>query len=160
MGLIDKVLHQIRILESLAPEWLPLKVAEAHYGACDALNLRTQKMEEIGKDVGTRIQGTFLGTVVRSARAVGLTPWLVLSRFGRLWSRLIQGGGVSLHQLAPKDARVEIFELPLARYSYFRTAFCGVIDSGITIGAGRAVTVKVAGTLNYEERLVFNAMWV
>ena len=55
---------------------------------------------------------------------------------------------------------MEIYGLSLARYAYFRTAFCGVITAGIKLGAGRSVTVRVSNSGYTEERLLFNAAWV
>ncbi len=153
-------LHKDVILGSLAPEWLSLAAAEAHYEACDALKLSAEQMQQIGEDVGSRIQGTFLGTLVRRARTVGLTPWLPLAHFQRLWVRLMVGGGVALYKTGPKDVRVEIHLLPLARYAYFRVAFCGVISAGIKLGAGRAVSVRLGNAGNFEHRLVLRSAWV
>ncbi len=152
--------HRERVLGSLGPEWLPLEVAEAHYQACDQLGLTPEQVQRMGEDVGDRIQGTFLGTLVRKARMVGLTPWLLLGQFERLWERLMTGGGVALYKVGPKDARVEIYNLPLARFPYFRSAFCGVISTGIRLGAGRAVSVKVSGARDFDQKLVFKAAWV
>lgn len=149
-----------RILGSLGPEWLPLSAAEAHYQACEDLALSPEEIQRMGEDVGDRIQGTFLGTLVRKARVVGLTPWLLLGQFERLWERLMTGGGVALYKSGPKDARVEICGLPLARFAYFRSAFCGVISTGIKLGAGRAVNVRVSGSRDFDQRLVFKAAWV
>ena len=152
--------HRATLLESLAPEWLPLEAATAHYTACDALELSTTELMEIGEDVGTRIQGTFIGTLVRSARSVGLTPWVPLAQFQRLWERLMQGGGVSLTKTGPKDCSVEIRMQPLFEYTYFRTAFGGVIAAGIKLGAGKSVTVRAAGVGQYAQRAVLKASWV
>lgn len=159
LTVLDPAYREI-VLGSLAPEWLPLDVAEAHYGACDALQLTPEEMQRIGEDVGDRIQGTFLGTVVKRARSFGLTPWVLLNQFERLWGRLMLGGGVGVYKTAPKDARVEVHHLPLARFAYFRTGFCGVISAGIKLGAGQSVIVRVAKSGRVEERLVFNAAWV
>lgn len=159
LTLVDPTYREF-ILGSLAPEWLPLVVAEAHYAACDALHLTPELMQRIGEDVGDRIQGTFLGTVVKRARLLGLTPWLLLDQFERLWGRLMQGGGVAVYRTGPKDVRVEIYNLPLLRYAYFRTGMCGVIGAGIKLGAGRSVVVNVMSSGRAEERLLFNAAWV
>jgi hypothetical protein len=152
--------HKATLLETLAPEWLPLEVAVAHYVACDALLLTSSELLEIGEDVGERIQGTFIGTLVRKARTMGLTPWVPLSQFQRLWERLITGGGVSLTKVGPKDCTVDCRMLELCRYNYFRAAFCGVITSGIKLGAGKAVTVRVHSNLNFGQRCVFKCSWV
>ena len=148
------------ILGSLAPEWLPLAVGMAHYGACDALQLSPQELHEIGEDVGNRIQGTFIGTLVRRARTMGLTPWVPLAQFGRLWERLIQGGGAGVTKVGPKDAQIDFRLLTLARFAYFRVGFCGVIASGIKLGAGRAVNVKVVELREPEVRMRIKAQWV
>ena len=153
-------LHKESILGTLAPEWLPLDVGLAHYEACEALRLSPHELLEVGEAVGNRIQGTFIGTLVKRARTVGLTPWVPLGQFDRLWSRLMQGGAVGLTQKGPKDAVVEVRLLPLARFAYFRAAFCGVIASGIKLGGGRAAYVKEATIDDVEKRLLFTAAWV
>jgi hypothetical protein len=152
--------HRTTLLETLAPEWLSLEVASAHYAACDALELSQQELLDIGEVVGERIQGTFIGTLVRKARTVGLHPWVVLGQFDRLWNRLIEGGGVSLTQTGPKDGTVDTRNLPLCQYNYFRIAFCGVIASGIKLGAGKAGTVRAVNTGNYAQRCQFKCSWV
>jgi hypothetical protein len=152
--------HKAALLESLAPEWLPLEVAVAHYTACDALELTSGELLEIGEDVGERIQGTFIGTLVRKARTVGLTPWVPLGQFQRLWERLMMGGGVSLTRTGPKDCSVDVRQLELCQYNYFRAAFCGVVASGIKLGAGKAVTVRVNSAGNFGQRCLLKCSWV
>jgi hypothetical protein len=152
--------HRAVIVETLAPEWLSIDAALAHYAACEALNVSQSELHEMGESVGERIQGTFIGTLVRKARTVGLSPWVPLGQFQRLWERLMQGGGVGVLKTGPKDCTVDVRMLPLARYDYFRTAFCGVIASGIKLGAGRAVAVRVAPSVSYEQRCMFKCAWV
>ena len=100
LTVVDPAYREV-ILGSLAPEWLPVAVAEAHYAACDALRLSPEEMQRIGEEVGDRIQGTFLGTIVKRARMLGLTPWVLLDHFERLWGRLMVGGGVAVYRTAP-----------------------------------------------------------
>jgi hypothetical protein len=159
LKLLDPAQREV-ILGTLAPVWLPLTSAIKHYEACEALQLGSDELMQVGEDVGNRIQGTFIGTIVKKARTVGLNPWVPLSQFHRLWERLMQGGAVGLYRVGPKDVRIEVRMLPLARYAYFRSAFCGVIASGIKLGAGRAVTVRIVETRPFEERLVFRGSWV
>ncbi|HEX7478625.1 MAG TPA: hypothetical protein VF331_12515 [Polyangiales bacterium] len=152
--------YRATLLESLAPEWLAIDAARAHYEACDALALSSAELLQIGESVGERIQGTFLGTLSRKARMMGLTPWVLLAQFQRLWERLMQGGAVGLTKTGPKDCTVDIRRLPLCDYGYFRAAFCGVISSGIKLGAGKSVTVRVATTSGYSNRCVMKCSWV
>lgn len=152
--------HKPALLETLAPEWLALEIAEAHYAACDALQLASNELLEIGEDVGERIQGTFIGTLVRKARTVGLTPWVPLGQFQRLLERLMMGGGVSLTRTGPKDCTIDCRMVGLCHFDYFRAAFCGVIASGIKLGAGKAVTVRMHSSGNFAQRCVFKCSWV
>lgn len=152
--------HRAALLETLAPEWLSLELALAHYAACDALALDAGELQQLGEDVGERIQGTFIATLVRRARTLGLSPWVPLGQFERLWGRLMQGGAVGIVKTGPKDCTVDVRMLGLARYPYFRAGFCGVIASGIKLGAGKAVTVRVAPATAYDQRCVFKCSWV
>lgn len=148
------------LLESLAPEWLPLDMVLAHYQACDALRLSAGELQAIGLDVGERIQGTFISTLVRKARTVGLTPWIVLSQFERLWARLMTGGAVGVVRTGPKDCTVDVRRCDLCQHDYFRAGFCGVITSGIQLGAGKSATVRIASSANFGTRCMFNCRWV
>jgi hypothetical protein len=165
-GLLDRYVaaldpaHRVTLQESLAPEWLPLAVGLAHYAACDALGMSAAELEEIGEDVGQRLQGTFIGTLTRSARSVGLTPWVLLAQFARLKDRLMQGGAVSVTKTGPKDASVELHQIALFKHTYFRVAYGGVIASLLKLGAGKSVKVRLGGGGNYAHRCVYRCMWV
>lgn len=159
LTLLD-VRHKARLLESLAPEWLPPEAAAAHYAACDGLDLSPSELFAIGEAVGDRIQGTFVGTLVRRARTMGLNPWVVVPQFERLRERLLQGGGMEVAKVGPKDCTIDMRGLGLCNYSYFRAAFCGVMGSVLKLGAGRSVTVRVANPGNFEARCLFKCSWV
>jgi hypothetical protein len=118
--------HHDAVRASIAGVWLPLDLGLAHYDACDALGLTSQEQIEIGEEVGLKIQGTFLGTMLKLAKGAGVTPWLCLSQYQRLWDRLLVGGGVIVTKTGPKEARLECLDFPFARIPYFRTAFRGV----------------------------------
>jgi len=148
-----------RILGTIAPEWLGMDIALAHYEACDALALGAQELLEIGEAVGERIQGTFIAMVVRRARVLGLTPWVPLAQLQRLWDRLMSGGGVGLVRTGRNEARAEVCLLPLARFAYVRGSFGGSISAAIKLGAGRNVNIRVLPSVHYEQRCVFRCSW-
>jgi hypothetical protein len=152
--------HKATLLESLAPEWLSPEVAAAHYGACDALMLGPAELFQIGEAVGERIQGTFIGTLVRRARTVGLNPWVVVPHLERLRERLMLGGGLEVAKVGPKDCTVDVRSLELCTFDYFRAAFCGVLGSVLKLGAGRGVSVKVTSSGSFAQRCVFKCAWV
>lgn len=152
--------HRATLLESLAPEWLSPQAAAAHYAACDALSLSAHELVEIGETVGDRIQGTFVGTLVRRARTVGLNPWVMVPQFERLRERLLQGGAMEVIKVGPKDCTVDMRELSLCQYDYFRAAFCGVLAAVLKLGAGKAVSVRVASASGFTRRCLYRASWV
>jgi hypothetical protein len=123
--------------------WLPIELGLAHYDACDALGLSAQEQLAIGKEVGLKIQGTFLGTMVKLAKAAGVTPWLCLSQYQRLYDRLFVGGGVIVTRLGPKEARVEGLRLPLSRIPYFRTAFRGLNEASCELFCTKAYVEEI-----------------
>lgn len=116
-----------KILFSSAPEWLPVEVAQAHYRACDGLQLDEDALAQIGMHVSNRIMGTFLGTLLRSSRNLGTSPWIALKQYDRLWQRIFVGGACSVEQAGPKDAVIRSYGIPMLETQYFRTAYVGVI---------------------------------
>jgi len=152
--------HAEAILQTLAPTWMPIETAEAHYAACDALHLAPPDLIRIGEVVGDRIQGTFLATLSRGARAAGVTPWTLLAHFDRLWGRLYQGGSVELSKAGPKDALIEIRRAVLPRFDYFRAAFCGVVRAPFKLVGVRMVHVKVERYSSSTDAFVMRAAWV
>ena len=128
---------------AVAGVWLPIELALAHYDACDALGLSSREQFEIGKEVGLKIQGTFLGTMVKLAKAAGVTPWLCLGQYQRLYDRLFVGGGVIVTKVGPKEARVEGLQLPLSRIPYFRTAFRGLNEASCELFCRKAYVEEI-----------------
>jgi hypothetical protein len=138
-------LHRETLLSCIAGVWLPMATGIAHYQTCDALNLSATEVYDIGLDVSVQVQATFLGTLSKMAKSAGVTPWTGLAQFQRLWDRVLDGGGVSVVRVGPKDAHIEIVALPLVDIPYFRVAFRGFIVAGCSIFAtkvyGREVPV-------------------
>jgi hypothetical protein len=121
-----------RILYVIAASWVPLDVAMAHYGACDAMQLEESDLHEIGGFVSKRIMGTFLGTLMRTATSM-ISPGTALRHYPRLWDRLLMGGSCSVSMMGPKDARIESRGVAMFRYRYFRIAYTGLIRGAATV---------------------------
>jgi hypothetical protein len=152
--------HRETIIASLAPIWLPIEVGIAHYRACDALQLPPDELVAIGESVGDRIQGTFMKTLVQSARLAGVTPWVLFKRFDRMWGRLFQGGSIEVLKIGPKDLTVEIRGARISQFGYFRTGFTGVVRAGFKIVGVRAAYVNEAPWESKLDRFVMRAAWV
>jgi hypothetical protein len=129
--------HKEILLSCIAGVWLPIATGVAHYRTCDALSLSEKEVYEIGMDVSVQVQATFLGTLSKMARSAGVTPWTGLAQFQRLWDRVLDGGGVEVRRVGPKDAQVEVVALPLVDVPYFRLAFRGFIVAGCSMFATR-----------------------
>lgn len=152
--------HRDTIVGSLAPSWLPIEVGVAHYRACDALRLDAEELVAIGESVGDRIQGTFMKTLVQTARSAGVTPWVLFKRFDRMWERLFQGGSVEVVKVGPKDLTVEVRGSQLAQFVYFRTGFTGVVRAGFKFVGVRAAYVNQSPWDAKLDRFVMRAAWV
>jgi hypothetical protein len=130
------------IVESIAPSWLPVEVALAHYRACDALELSPRDMLDVGLGVGERLQGTLIQVAVRMARTGGATPALGVICVQRIWPRLFIGGSFQAELVGPKDLRLEVRSTVLTGSSYFRGSMPGNLLAAMRVLELRAPHVK------------------
>jgi hypothetical protein len=152
--------HKATIVESLAPSWMPIEVAMAHYSACDALALPPTEQTAIGESVGNRLQSTMLSSFMRTARAAGgITPMFYLSRFDRLYNRLLLGGSAQVLQTGPKDVEVELWGTQLPRAHYFRVAFMGLMRASLTFFGAKGF-VKQRAFNAQADRFSIAVSWV
>jgi hypothetical protein len=148
------------VLNSIAGEWLALEVAHAHYSACDALQLSVEEQMAMGRDVSRRTHETFLGMLVKMARGVGVTPWVVFPKVNSLYMRVFRGGGMQITRLGPKDAKVETLGLSLLAIPYFRNALLGMYEAGVGLFASK-VQVRSASlaTSPPGKQFVMRVQW-
>lgn len=89
----------------------------------------------MGHDVSKRIHETFLGLVVKMARGMGVTPWVVLPKINSLYQRIFRGGGIQITRLGPKHAEVQTLGLTPLAIGYFRNAYLGMYEAGVSMFA-------------------------
>lgn len=116
----------------VAGRWLGVDVALAHYRAVDRLGLPLSEQIALGSDVGTRIQGTLVATLLRMAQGLGLTPWTSVGQYARIWDRLFMGGDLLVEKLGEREAAVTMYNLSLLAVPYFRVAVRGLQESGLS----------------------------
>jgi hypothetical protein len=152
--------HRQKILNLVAGEWLPLEVGFAHYQACDALGLSESEQVAIGKDVSRRVHETFLNLIVKAARGVGVTPWLLLPRGNTMNSRLCVGGGVRIWKVAPKSVRVELARMPHLVVPYVRNGLVGLYAAAVELLAEN-VTARIVKGKSFDpaQLLVLRIDW-
>jgi hypothetical protein len=148
-------LAQIRDLVPGA--WIPMALAMEHYMTCDALPISRAEQFDFGYEVGQRIQGTLLGTMLRLAKRAGVTPWVVLPEVPRIRSRIFDGADVTLAQVGPKDARLAITALPLARVPFFRNGLRGVLRSAVELFCTKAYVNESDCGANH---VAYRVQWV
>jgi hypothetical protein len=146
--------HRQKIMNLVAGEWLPLEVALAHYEVCDALGLSEGEQIAIGKDVSRVIHETFLSLVVKAARGVGVTPWLLLPRGNSMQTRLCVGGGIRVWKVGPKSARVEVARCPQLGIPYVRNGLVGLYTAAVELLA-RNVTTRIVKTESHKPAELF-----
>lgn len=152
--------HRQKILNLVAGEWLPLEVGLAHYQACDALGLSESEQFAIGQDVSRRIHETFLNLIVKAARGVGVTPWLLLSRGNNMQGRLCIGGGIRIWKVGPTSVRIELARMPQLAIPYVRNGLVGLYASAVELLADN-VTARIvkAESLEPTHLLVLRIDW-
>jgi hypothetical protein len=146
--------HRQKILNLVAGEWLPVEIAFAHYQACDALGLSVEEQVAIGKDVSRRIHDTFLSLVVKAARGVGVTPWLLLPQGNKMQGRLCIGGGLRVCKLGPKSVRIELVRLPHLVIPYVRHGLLGLYTAAVELLASN-VTARIVKSESADPARLF-----
>jgi hypothetical protein len=114
------------VTDAVAGMWLSVEVGFAHYQACDALRLSRDARLAMGRSVEEKIARTLLGTTVRMAREVGVSPLRVIPHFQRFWNRAFEGGAIQATKVGPKEVNVDTHKCLLVDSDYFRLAFCGL----------------------------------
>lgn len=133
-------------VRAIVGAWLPIDAGLAHYRACDALGFSVRDQVANGRETGDRIHGTFLGTMVRAAKTVGVTPWSALSYTPKLYERLFDGGGFCITKIGPKDAHAEMACNPLAANAYFRNAHRGLWQAAIDLFCEKSYVTEMGRT--------------
>lgn len=128
--------HRTTLESAAAGEWLPVEVAVAHYGAADQLGIADQQAYLNGRASADRLQGTYLGVVVRTLGR-GVPMWAALRRFPDLGDRLTKGGTHVVYRLGDQAARVEFHGMPYAHFRYVRHGLRGMVASAAEFVAKR-----------------------
>jgi hypothetical protein len=139
--------------------WVDVALALAHYRAIDSLNLTIGEQLALGGAVGTSVQGLLVGTMLRIARGVGLTPWSGVGQYARIWDRLFMGGDLQVERVHASEGIVTMYGLSLFSVPYFRVALRGLQQKGLSaIWAWRKLYVTELSSSN--TMLTYRVSWV
>jgi hypothetical protein len=130
-GLVPRE-HGEAMRQLVAGVWVPMAIGMTHYEAVERLRLTDDQARENGRRVAQGVQNSHFGTLVRTLGAT-VTPWTVLPRVHSFVGRLVNGGACAVYREGPKDARVEIHGVPIARFAYVRLGWAGMFEGTLSL---------------------------
>jgi len=146
------------IESAVAGMWLPIQTGVDHYVACQRLGLSAESAAQIGRSTFDRTKGLLLGTAIGLARGAGVTPWTLAPHLQRFWLRGMDGGGVQVVKVGPKEMRVEIVACPLLKSAYFRAALRGLSGGLFELVSQKVYVHEIPG--GPETAISMRAQWV
>ncbi|MEY4508816.1 MAG: hypothetical protein RLZZ450_938 [Pseudomonadota bacterium] len=147
------------IAMSIAPGWIPIELALAHYEACDSLMLTREQFAEMGSAVGERVQGTVLISSAKKSREAEFDPWSANAPLNRMWARLYQGGTVQVTKVGPHAKLLEQRGFQLSRYHYYRQGQAAALRAIQSAIGARNVETKVDSYSPARDELVIRVSW-
>jgi hypothetical protein len=148
------------LLSSFSPGWTPIELAQAHYAACDKLELTQEEQAALGQRIGSRLQETVLVSAAKRTRDSAFDLWTATGQLHRMWARLYQGGSVQVVKLGPKDKLVELRAFSLSRYRYYRNAQLAGIGAAYEALGARVEWLKVVSYNLARDELTFHFSWL
>jgi hypothetical protein len=107
------------ISTNIAPCWVHIDVADAHYRACDEMALSADELADLGRASGQLARKTSI-VVAQPEEHVAFDLWQNASRMHRVWKRLYQGGSVQIVKLGDAEELIEFRGFSLHRHRYYR----------------------------------------
>jgi hypothetical protein len=144
-----------------APCWLPLSHGNAHYAACDALELGEPAVLALAQRMSMHSEGTFLGVAANIARGTGVTPWSLAAQARRVWGRGFMGGAIGSTKLGPKELRLDVANWPCAAIPYCRWALRGLVLGLVKLVSREAYVRELRlSTLGGAHDVALQVSWV
>ncbi|MEM9195881.1 MAG: hypothetical protein AAGF12_42335 [Myxococcota bacterium] len=142
MELLPQELHR-RFDEITALEWVPIDEAMLSYAVCDRMELSSKEMRELGAFVSAANNGAFVETLARLAGGFGISPWVALKSLHKVWPRSNRGGAVAVYRVADREARIELWNVPMVRSRFFCVSFCGALEHGLALFRRNASVTEI-----------------
>jgi hypothetical protein len=144
---------------SLAPGWIPIELALAHYDACDRLELSPAQFAAIGNDVGDRVQDAVLISLAKKTRPANIDVDAVLGPLQRMWPRLFQGGSVQTVRVAPRVRLIEERGFRLNRYHYYRQGHLAALASTYRALGIHVADVRIERYDAINDEMIVRVSW-
>jgi hypothetical protein len=130
--------HREEVLGCSANGWLPMRVARAHYRACEGIGLTSHEVVAVVRGPGSSTRKSWYTKYVLGAGSPKGTPWESLGRLDRMWLASANGGALTVHRTGAKQARIECLGCELFDIGYFRQAMRTVFLSMLEHFGGAA----------------------
>jgi hypothetical protein len=151
LGLYDRYCSVIdprtlaAIMDLIGPGWLPVRLAVAHYQACDDLNLSDKVIEGIGARAGNKMREALLvAGQNRAELSIDPPPWHLVGAFSRMGRRVYAGGSSQYVKLNSKTLQMENVANQLFSVPYYRVAHIGFMRAAFSSLGVRVTEVKLS----------------
>jgi hypothetical protein len=135
------------LTSNLAPSWVPIELANAHYAACDAMRLTEDELRRVGEAVGLRVRQTSIIVAGKKDENARVDAFAIVGHLHRVWKRVYQGGSVQITKIGPATQLIELRGFSLNRHHYFRFA---TRAASVGIYEALGVRIEVAKVLSYD----------
>jgi hypothetical protein len=151
--------HAQALRELVAGQWASIDIGMAHYGTVEQLGFTTLEARDNGRLVAKHVQNGYFATIVRTLGS-GVTLWALLQRLPALLNRQVQGGGCAVYRMGPKDARIELHGIPIARFSYVRDGWAGMFEGTLELVVRKVYARDVTPPRTGDTVTSFTLSWV
>jgi hypothetical protein len=121
--------------------------------------MTTDAQVALGRAVGKKVESSLLGTTVRLARGVGVTPYTLFPHFQRMWDRTFDGGAVAIYGMGPKEVEFQSLKTPLYTSRFFRNGMRGAAMGMLDLFCVRSWVKEIPTKQPLEACCVFRAQW-
>lgn len=121
---IDKATLE-HILELIGPGWMPVELAQAHYGACNRLSLSDEQIHAAGLRAGEKMGSQLIVGAQISSLPSERSAWELIAAFSRMGRRMHEGGSTQYLKLGPSKLQIEHVGNPLFAERYYRLGHGG-----------------------------------
>jgi hypothetical protein len=148
-----------QLLGAVGPSWIPIALVEAHYEACDSMMLDDDELAALGRGVGSRLSGTSLVALAKTAREPDFDCWSLVGPLYRMWARLFVGGSVQVVKLGPTHKLIGQRGYSLNRFRYYRHAQLSVFLAVHEAVGIQLTALKVAHYSPSRDEASFRLSW-
>jgi hypothetical protein len=148
-----------QLLFSVAPGWIPVELAFAHYDACERLGLSDKDFAAMGRSVGDRVQETVLVSARKKAQEPAHDLLQSIGSLGRMYPRLFQGGSVQVVKVGPKTLLYEERGFRLNCFHYYRQGHVAAVRAAHEALGAKIVDLRALGYKPALDELVLRIEW-